>query len=322
MSPPQTLPAATLTLTNELAYRRSFRAMNTDVTFLLVDWLSDGRASEAEAYFHAFESRFSRFLPESELSRLNQRRGLLVQLSRPMRELLLTARRLNRLTRGVFEPAILAQLEAAGYDRSFELLEDRGAEPAPSPRASRSLREMRLLRQEGLALLPLGLRLDFGGIGKGYAVDNAARILRDTGGFLIDAGGDIYAGGRGPTGRPWRVAVTDPDDGHEIEVVELVDAAIATSTTRKRRWQRGGAEAHHLIDPRTQLPAETGISSATVIAPSTAVADVFAKAAVILGVEQGSALLDAHHCSGLFVLADGEVIRTSRWPRFGQGKEG
>jgi thiamine biosynthesis lipoprotein len=317
MSPPQTLPAATLTLTNELAYRHCFRAMNTDVTFLLVDWLSNERASQAEAFFHAFESRFSRFLPESELSRLNQRRGLLVQVSQPMQELLLTARRLNRLTQGVFEPAILPQLEAAGYDRSFELLEDRQAVPAASLRRSRSVREMTLLRQERLALLPLGLRLDFGGIGKGYAVDNAARVLRGAGGFLIDAGGDIYAGGFGPAGGPWRVAVTDPGDGHEIEVVELVDAAIATSSTRKRRWQHGGASAHHIIDPCTGLPAETGIGSATVIAPSTVLADVFAKAAVILGVEQGSALLDDHHCSGLFVLADGEVIKTSRWPRLG-----
>src|SRR5262249_24785664 len=160
------------------------------------------------------------------------------------------------ITAGVFEPALLPQLESAGYDRSFERVVGDAPNAVTFPAERHSIREVEIDVRAGTVAKPDGLRLDLGGIGKGYAVDQAAAVLARARDFLADAGGDIYAAGRAPGGGPWRIGVADPaNPDRDIAVVDLVDGAIATSTTAKRRWTRGGRLLHHIIDPCTGEPA-------------------------------------------------------------------
>jgi thiamine biosynthesis lipoprotein len=162
---------------------------------------------------------------------------------------------------------------------------------------------------------PAGLRLDLGGIGKGYAVDGAARALAPTADFLVDAGGDIFASGDGPAGDGWPVAVADPlREDADLGVVRLRDQALATSTVARRRWQRDGRWLHHLIDPRTGEPALSDAISVSVIAPSAVEADIFAKVALLLGSENGTHFLRAQGAQGLFIATDGSWRATAEWP--------
>jgi thiamine biosynthesis lipoprotein len=289
--------------------------MNTDVEVILADVLQSPVLRRAEQVFQAVEQRFSRFLADSELTRLNASAGRATAVSPEMLQLLTRARELNRRSLGAFEPAILGQLEASGYDRSFELI-GYGDPVAPGAAASGgSIARVTLDLEARTALLPAGTRLDFGGIGKGFAVDQTAELLAGCGGFIVNGGGDVYAAGLDPDGDAWRIGVMDPwEAAVEIEQVELKDAAIATSSTVSRRWRTAGGWSHHLIDPRTGRPVTNGLAAASVIAPTATEADVFAKSALILGLEAGSRLLDAEQFAGLFVGEDGRIVTTRRWP--------
>jgi thiamine biosynthesis lipoprotein len=235
-----------------------FRAMNTQVEIIARDPRSSALLGEAERWCHAFEQQFSRFLPESELSRFNARSVERVTVSAEFAGLLALAKRLHEETHGMFEPAVLPQLEAAGYDRSFDRIDGAGAVGrASAPLESHSVREV-TIDASNVVEAPLGLRLDFGGIGKGYAVDRMAAMLAPARDFIINAGGDIYASGECATGGGWYASVADPYDyEHDLSLVWLRDAALATSTTAIRRWQRGGDVMHHIIDPRTDARRRT-----------------------------------------------------------------
>lgn len=293
---------------------RRFRAMNTDIELYVREAARAPMLAEVEAYFHAFERRFSRFVPDSELSLFNARPDdLPCAVSPEFAAMLREAIALHRVTRGIFEPAMLPQIEAAGYARSFERIERNAAAPAMHP-ARRSIAEMRI-DADGSVHAPAGLRIDLGGMGKGWAVDAAVRLLAPADDVLVNAGGDMYASGRSEWDEGWYAAVADPRaPERNISVMWLRDQALATSTTVVRRWQRGAATMHHIIDPRTGAPARTDVLSASVVATRTVDADVFAKTALILGSRDGSAFLERQGTPGLLMLEDGSVVTTSGWP--------
>ena len=135
--------------------------------------------------------------------------------------------------------------------------------------------------------LPAGVRLDLGGIGKGWAVDRAGTALQSLGAGMVNAGGDIRAWGDQPNAQPgqgWLVALDHPQQpGRDLAWLRVRDGAAATSSITARRWAGG----HHLIDPRTARPAETDLLSVTALAPTVVLAEVAAKVALILGREAG-----------------------------------
>jgi thiamine biosynthesis lipoprotein len=289
--------------------------MNTDVLILAGGMPQPALVDAAERLFRACEARLSRFLSDSELCALNRDAGTDVPVSREMLRILDRAAALHRRTDGIFDPAILPHLEAAGYDRSFERVEHDSPAAPQAPAHAGSFADLRIDHMRGTVRAPLGMRIDLGGIGKGFTVDAVADLLRPAGNALVDAGGDIRAFGDGPDGDGWLIGVSDPlDPKRLLDRVWLHDAALATSTTAARRWLRGGALQHHIIDPRTGAPAESDALSVTVLATSAVEAEVLAKTALVLGYDTGRALLEAQHAAGLFVLADGDVRTTAGWP--------
>jgi thiamine biosynthesis lipoprotein len=308
-SPARTLP------TPSLLGQRQFRAMNTQVDLFASD-LEDTRLFvAAEDVFHSMEARLSRFLPDSELSQLNGRAGRETPVSEVLFDILHQAQQFQRITGGAFEPAMLTELQTAGYDRSFEQVESSSEEPAGRVASERfSISQVRLNAEERSVHTPPGLRIDLGGIGKGYTVDAAVQVLQPTGDFVVNAGGDLFAAGSGPDGDGWLVNLTDPTGATGgISLIRLHDEALATSTTAVRRWHRGERLLHHLIDPRTRRPAESGVLSASVVAETATKADVFAKVALLLGPDEGARFLREHDASGLFVMEDGRLLTTPGW---------
>jgi thiamine biosynthesis lipoprotein len=319
MTPPEQAsagpaPAATAPAPRAILGFHQFSAMNAEVRIFTASVDSPQTMVAAEESFHNLERRFSRFLPDTELSYLNERRSARVRVSAEMLAVLRLCVRMHRATGGLFDPAILPSLERAGYDRSFEQVPAEGAASrAPMP-ARQSITQVSIDASRSAVRLPDGMRLDFGGIGKGFAVDRAATIMAPLSDFLVDAGGDIVARGDGPSGEGWLVAVGHPlSPETELMRVVLQDEAIATSGIVRRRWRRGGSELHHIIDPRSGEPSETDCHSVSVIAPTAVEADVFAKSAIIAGSAGGAALLEARRLPGFFLLSDGSIRTTHDW---------
>jgi FAD:protein FMN transferase len=222
--------------------------------------------------FGRLERMLSRFLPDSELSRLNRERS--IQASEDLAELVELALDARERTGGRFDPTLHDALVAAGYDRTFARLGTAGpasrVEPAGGGEVAVSGRRIEL---------GPGASLDLGGIAKGFAADRCARRLGAHGPALVNAGGDLAVSGPRADG-PWPVAVDMPNGSLTLAIEA---GGLATSGRDRRRWLRDGEERHHLIDPVTLRPASGGPLAVTVAAPSATAAEVSATALFLAG---------------------------------------
>jgi FAD:protein FMN transferase len=271
--------------------RRRFRAMGTEIE-LLVDATGAREALDAaEAEFHRLEAVLTRFCPDSELSRLNSDGAIeagddLLRVT----ELSVAGR---AETDGRFDPTVHDAVIAAGYDRTFDEL------PADGPAASHAPCAGAVRIDGGRVELGPGVRLDFGGIGKGYAAERAADLLATAGPCLVNAGGDVAV-----RGGAWPIGI---ETGGEALTVELTGGGLATSGRDRRRWRRGGRELHHLIDPRTGAPAEGDLLRTTVVARDAVGAEVWAKALFLAGRAAAAAEADDRGLSAVLVGTDGRT---------------
>jgi FAD:protein FMN transferase len=303
----------------------SFRAMNTQVEAWLYSQSDESVLVEVQRLFQSFEKRLSRFDPHSELSRLNAHTRSEAFVSSPiLLDALEVALLAAQATKGLYDPTILTSLEKAGYDRSFEHVE----QPAPlhpgfvvpvtfstgrPAYPTASFRSIQLNRPRREIYKPAGVRLDLGGMGKGWSVDRAADQLQGLGPFLVNAGGDIFAYQSPPGQKGWSIDLVHPL-APELSMarVQLHHRALATSTIAKRRWLHEGRPMHHLIDPRTGQPAETDAISVSVIADRTVLAEIYAKVVLILGLEQGLAFLqNLPGVEGLIYTTDSRLVYTA-----------
>ncbi len=312
----------------------AFRAMNTDVRVVIV--ATPDRLLEAvsaidgvRALFSEVETALSRFLPESELSSMNRSAGAPFKASPLLFTVVAEALRAAEATDGLYDPTVLGALVEAGYDRSFEMMDATPERTVPGEApflafhqggqlgAHRySWRDVRLDPTAHTIVQPRGCAIDLGGIGKGWTVDRAAERLAAFCGFVVDAGGDLRIRGTQADGSLWAVGVEDPfDRDRDIAVLAARDCAVATSSITRRCWRRNGETRHHLIDPRTGRPSESGAAAATVSAPTAARAETLTKAALLLGPHAGARFLDTQpDAAGMLVAADGRVVASSRFP--------
>lgn len=270
-----------------------FRAMNTDIRVVLPQvhpLQQESIGCKVERVFATTEQRFSRFLPDSELSRLNSSRGPVV-VSPELFEAFQRARFYWELTDGWFDVTIGRALCEAGYDRSF-------APGALDRKAGRLRAQPHSPARDTLVLEPStrtvelrnGAAIDCGGFIKGWAVDRAAESLPTP--SAVDAGGDAALRGDGPGGDGWCVNIEDPQHrGHVVHSLRVRNQAVATSGANRRHWRMGTSHAHHLIDPRTGLPAVSDLVQATVVAASCELADVLAKTVFLRGSLEGRRFL-------------------------------
>jgi thiamine biosynthesis lipoprotein len=244
--------------------------------------------------------RLSRFAAGSELSRLNADPRAVVPASALLCRLAAAVRWAGEASAGLVDATALDAVEASGYRGHWDPA--RGADPRDwMPSVSRPLSgAWRSVRAgDGVVMRPRGVRLDSGGLAKGLVADEIAGLLAACDDWAVDCGGDLRVGGRRPRQRT--IEVRDPvDPGGVVHRLALRTGAIATSGTTRRRW-RGG---HHLIDPRTGRPADTGVVQATALAPTGLQAEVRAKAALLAGPRDGWRELPD---GGVLVLADGSV---------------
>lgn len=258
------------------------------------------------AQFEAWEQCLSRFREDSELSRLNQSHGQWMPVSSTLWAVLMHALWGARESNGLVTPAMLAALESAGYDRSFDAL-PADAQPRHLLSVKHSWRDIEMDASRCAVRLPFGMRVDLGGVAKGWAAQEAARMLSRHGTALMDAGGDIAV-----LGGPLPIGISDPlKPDAAIAVVRVTHGAVATSGRDYRRWQMNGIWQHHIIDPRTLAPAQTDVLTASVIAPDAISAEVAAKTIFILGSERGLNWVEWRGWPALLVLEDGTILRSN-----------
>lgn len=293
-----------------------FRAMGSGI-FIAHD-CADNHLQALPSHYAAWEQALTRFRANSELNRLNRRAGAgWTHVSPALWAVLNTALEAARATDGLVTPTILPALMYAGYDRDFAALGSARPLQKALPPLPGDWRAIKLNRHNRAVQVPAGMQIDLGGSAKGWAADTVARRLGRHGPALVDVGGDIAVSGPQHDGTPWPIGVADPHNPEQtLDLLAIHAGGVATSGRDHRRWRQGAAERHHLIDPRTGLPAASDLLTVTVVAPDARTAEYAAKAVLILGSSAGQEWLAARpQFAALLVGADGTVTRTANLPR-------
>lgn len=292
--------------------REEFKAMGTTISLLLPEKLVQQGSQLVRSLFAEWEHTLSRFLPESELSLLNQQPTIAVPVSNLLYHVLATALTAAQATAGIYDPALLDQLVQLGYDRTFENLQASSFDLIIPGEPGGRWRGIKVDPIHRSVTLPAGIKLDFGGIAKGMAVDAALEKLRQVGiqTALVNAGGDLAVLGLPANAHQWLIAVPGRE---QYWSVPLHSGAVATSGIDRRHWWQGQEFRHHLLDPRTGLPAQSDLWSVTVVADRCEQAEVAAKVAFILGPREGSAFLRKYRMGGLLVHRDGSWETVEPW---------
>jgi FAD:protein FMN transferase len=283
----------------------------------LTAWTSDEPAAhqafdEVFKEFDRLDLLLSVWKPESDVVRLNAAAGERpVPVSVETVEVLRIAREVSDQTGGAFDVTFGALSDIWKFDHDQD---------NSSPTADQIRARLPLVGYQGIVLdanagtaflQKKGMRVHLGGIGKGYAVDRAVAILRRSGlrDFIIQAGGDLYVGGRrGDV--PWRLGIADPRnaDGPPFATLELSDQTLSTSGDYERAFVKDGVRYHHILDLATGQPARLS-RSVTLVTTRAVIADALAKAVFILGPEKGMTLIESlPEVEGVIVSAKNEVL--------------
>jgi len=291
----------------------SFRAMGTNCHIVLpaprpaftaaaVQWVGD------------FEARYSRFIPDSLIGRINAAAGEhWVETDAVTERLFDMCAPLVFFTHGAFDPSALPLIKLWNWK----------ATPPVIPTASQiaAARELvgwdKVERRPGAIFLPAaGMGLDLGGIGKEYAVDCVVELARQHGlaDVLIDFGQDVRATGKPPGRDAWSVGLDDPKQpGQCWAGVAVQDVALATSGDYLRCLQTNGRRYGHILDPRTGWPVHNDCRSVTVVAPSCTVAGVLSTTAFVLGARDGLNLIENFQGAEGCILTEDSRYETRRF---------
>ena len=276
----------------------------------------------AQVYLEHLERDFLSWrLDTSEVYRINASAGSEegCALSEEMAELLYSCMKLHRDSAGAFDVTLGAAVRLWDIDGWAAGREGEVFSPPSDGAVEEALtfcggEQINLVRgAESRLFMPEGMRLDLGAVGKGFALAGIGELLKEQeeiGGAVISLGGSILTYGQKPDGSPWRVSIVDPfDTADSVGILTLRGQwCISTSGDYERYAEAGGVRYHHILDPATGYPADSGVRGVTVLSGDGLVSDALSTACFILGPEQGLALAAEYGAEVLFVMADGEIV--------------
>jgi len=298
---------------------RTRSSMGTELR--LTAWTNDepGVVAAFEAIFREFdrlEGLLSNWQEDSDVQRLNSAAGQHpVRVGTELRDVLETARQVSDWTNGKFDVTfgVMSGLWKFDYQNQDGTIPDH--REVVRRRSLINYRDIELDERNGTAFLRRhGMVVNLGGIGKGYAVDRARAILHDRGfrDFLIQFGGDMYAGGR-EGDRPWKLGIQDPRGpaNRIFATVDVSDSTFSTSGDYARSFIKDGRRYHHILDPATGEPSQ-GCRSVTIMTRSATIADGLSTGVFVLGPEHGMALIEQlPDVEGIIVSAKNAVLVSS-----------
>jgi FAD:protein FMN transferase len=297
-------------------YKRTQLLMGTTVEITAVagdEETADAAMTAAFGEIRRIENLLSTYKDTSELSRVNQSAGRSpVEVSSEVLDVVEESLRVSDLTGGGFNIALGPAIALWGITEGAPIPTDDQLEAV---RPLVDYTEIGLVPSKRTIFLPKkGMRLDVGGIGKGYAADRAAAIMETRGvhNGIIAVAGDIKTFGLKPDGSPWRIAVRHPRrEDRPLGEITLGEEAVSTSGDYERFYIRDGRRYHHILDPRTLRPSDRS-ESVTIIAREAILTDALATGIFVMGPEKGMALIERlPGVEGVIVDAKGGVFVSS-----------
>jgi len=263
------------------------------------------------------ERAMSKTIATSEISKINENAGQdYVDISEDTYEVIERALKFANVTEGSFDPTIGPLVDLWKITESEE-----NRTWLPTDEEIKKVIDLvdykKVDLKDGEAYLSqAGMKLDLGGIAKGYGADEARRILKEEGvnSALIDLGGNIYAVGEKPDGSSWRIGIKNPDEeGNDyLGIVSVKDKSVVTSGGYERYFKLNGKVYHHIINPKTGYPANNGIRSVSIISDSSTDGDALATAVYIMGLERAKDLIKNFTDVGFIILTDDNHIYISK----------
>ena len=245
----------------------------------------------------AVDSSLSMFNKQSTVSRINS--GESLQTDSLLEMVFQFSRSISEATNGAFDVTVAPLVNAWGFGFKHDQW--------PDTATVDSLRQLVgwqkvSIHNHQLQKADPRMVLDFGAVAKGFGVDEVASLFRSKGikNFMIEIGGEIVSSGQNPKGAPWRIGINKPDDdpnnlsSEMQDIIELNDCAIATSGNYRNFYMHEGRRVAHTIDPHSGFPVQHSILSSTVMAPTCAMADGFATAFMVMGLDSAQVVLEKH----------------------------
>lgn len=304
------LLAASSCMAEESAARTTLFAMNTVMTFTAYGEGADEALDAVAQRIRALETLWSATDADSEIYAANHSGGAAVQVSAETAQLVSFALEMAEQTGGALDPTIYPVLTAWGFTTDSRQLPSLEEIQALLPQV-----DYRRIRVEGQRLtVPDGMQLDLGAVGKGYAGDLAAQVLREHGvdSAILSLGGNIQAVGSRPDGGKWRVGVSAPWEEGILGVLEISDVAVVTSGGYENYFESEDGHIYwHILDPDTGYPADNGLAATVIVGNDGKLCDALSTALFVMGAQQAEAYWREH--SGfemLLITEEHEILLT------------
>lgn len=311
------MPESELTVIPQL-YQRVLRLMGNRFEISVISddkvW-AEARIDDAVVEIQRIEALLTTFNDNSQTNQINAQAGIVpVQVDREVFELIRRSLRISELTQGAFDITYGSiDKRLWNFDTHMTSLPD--AETARRMVRLINYRNVLLNEAEGSVFLKeKGMRIGFGGIGKGYAAEMAKRLLQQKGveSGIVNASGDLTTWGNQPGGQPWTIGIADPNAKNQpFSYMNISNIAVATSGNYEKYALIKGKKYSHTIDPKTGLPV-SGIKSVTIISPNAEIADAMATPVMVMGVRVGLDLINQMQGMACIIIDDNDRVFTSK----------
>jgi thiamine biosynthesis lipoprotein len=276
---------------------------------------ADERIADAVEEIKRIEKLFTTFDESSQTNLINRNAGVKpVKVDREVYDLIERSKKISALTQGAFDITYGSiDKRLWNFDKTMTSLPD----PQTAKQLVRLINYRNVMLDEkncSVFLKEKGMRIGFGGIGKGYAAEKAKFLLQQKGvkSGIINAAGDLTAWGHQPNGKPWTIGIADPDTKRQaFSFLEITNTSIATSGNYEKFVLIDGKKYSHTIDPKTGLPVR-GIKSVTIICPNAEIADAMATPVMIMGIKTGLDMLNQMKGIAGIVIDDSDKIYTTK----------
>ena len=295
---------------NMAEHSESFFAMDTYMTFTAYGMDAEAAVLAAEDKIRELEALWSVTDENSDIYAVNHSAGQTVTIDQKTAELVSFALDMAEKTNGVLEPTIYPVLTAWGFTTGENRIP---TEIELAGLLDKVGYEKVKLNENQIQTEP-GSMIDMGAVGKGYAGDEAAQVLRERGitAALLDIGGNIQAIGTKPDGSDWRVGLKDPFSGNVLGIFQISDMAVVTSGNYERFFVGDDGKTYgHIVDPATGRPVENGIASVSIIASEGKLCDALSTALFVMGLEQAKEYWRQHKdYEMILIMEDGNIYLT------------
>lgn len=261
------------------------------------------------------EKKLTTFSSKSETAKINEMAGIrAVEVSLETIELIERSIKISQITQGAFDITYGSiDKKLWNFDEKMTALPDK--ETAKKMVRLINYRNIIIDKKESTVFLKeKGMRIGFGGIGKGYAAEMAKKVMRSMGvtSGIVNASGDLTTWGTQPDGKPWTIGIANPNAAQQVfSYLNLSDMAVATSGNYEKYIMIGGKKYSHTIHPKTGLPV-TGIKSVTIITPNAEIADAMATPVTIMGIEAGLDMINQINSIEAIIIDDDNRMYKSK----------